>query len=165
MWTRSDPPNAQMEQVLKKQLGGFGDRPAGAKDPLWIFMDGTDHHLARVVADALRRDGHRVVDGAQGIALLLNLVSLGLSPVAPEVAVVVVCDIGMPLPEGLAVLRRLGEQGDYCPPFIPITDFSAEDIQKEARYLGALTILTKPLALNHLQGLVEQRRARFGVGR
>jgi DNA-binding response OmpR family regulator len=147
---------------MNNQPAGIDERPPGSKDPLWLLMEGTDHQLARLVVDALRSDGHQVVDGPRGMALLLNLASLGLSPVVPEVAVVVVCDPRMPMPEGLAVLGRLREQGDYCPPFIPVTESSAEQINNEARRLGALMILTKPLALNDLRGLVEQRRIRFG---
>jgi DNA-binding response OmpR family regulator len=156
-----------MKQAMTGQPGGSngGACPPTSREPIWILLERTDHQLAQLIVDALKNDGHRVVDGSRGMALLLNLVSLGLTPVAPEVAVVMICDAGMTIPETLAVLGTLREQGDYCPPFIPITESSAEDVQKQARRLGALSILTKPLILSHLRALVRERQMRFGSGR
>jgi DNA-binding response OmpR family regulator len=154
-----------MNQSLKAQLGGQNDRPPGRREPLWIFVERTDQRLAEAIVAVLRSDGHRVVDGSRGMALLLNLVSLGLSPIAPEVSVVMVCDAGMTVSKGLNVLSSLLDQGGYCPPFVPITEASAKDIQDEARQLGALAIFTKPVAMSHLRALVQQRRDRLGSGR
>lgn len=117
---RPDPSRTagQMNQTPKSDSGVSNDRP-GQKDPLWILLERADHQLAQLIVETLRNDGHRVMDGSQGMSLLLNLVSIGLSRVAPEVSAVVICDARTGISKRLAVLGRLLDQGDYCPPSFP----------------------------------------------
>jgi len=99
-----------------------------------IVVDDTAH-VRRMLAEMLRLDGFDVGgeagDGAQAVALCTTVE-----------ADVVVCDLRMPLVDGLDVTRRV----HALKPDLPIVLYTAyldADIEREARAAGAALVLTK----------------------
>ena len=69
---------------------------------------------------------------------------------------VVLCDINMPLLDGMGLLRRLCEQNLHRPEVIMLTGQATVETAIEAMKLGAYDYLTKPYRIAELAVLVEQ---------
>lgn len=113
--------------------------------------------LRRLMAGALRRDGHLVLEAADGSALLLDLdVAYLLSePADVKLASVIITDVRMPGRDGLSILRSMKEH-PFCPPVVLITAFGDAEVHEEARRLGAFAVLDKPFDLESLRSTVRQ---------
>jgi CheY-like chemotaxis protein len=120
---------------------------------LRVFLAEDDPQLRRLIAEQLRRDGHFVLEAADGAALLSDLGHVfwgdGLDPEQN----VIISDARMPGRGGLAVLHGI-RQFPWCPPFILITAFADEQIRAEARRLGVYRVFDKPFDLDELRELV-----------
>ena len=100
-----------------------------------------------LVADALRKDGHSVVEIADGAALHDAVVE----PCGRRIDLVV-SDICMPIVTGLAVLRSLREAGSELP-VVLMTGFGDDSLRREAAMLGAV-LFDKPFKLAVLRAAV-----------
>jgi response regulator NasT len=99
-----------------------------------IVVDDTVH-VRRMLAEMLRLDGFDVVgeasDGAEAVALCTTVD-----------ADVVVCDLRMPLVDGLDVTRRVRSLRPNLP-VVLYTAYLDAEIERQARAAGAALILTK----------------------
>ena len=107
-----------------------------------IAEDNTD--MREMIAEALRKDGHNVVEVGDGAALRRELDEHPLD--------LVISDICMPIVTGLAVLRSLRASGSPLP-VVLMTAFSDASVREEAVTLGAV-LFDKPFKLDALRTVV-----------
>lgn len=108
-----------------------------------------DPDMRGLVADALRRDGYRIVDFADGAELSHEVVEPTGEPLD-----LIVSDIHMPLVTGLAVLRGLRESRSRVP-VVLMTGFGDESVRAEAARLDAV-LFDKPFRLEDLRSVVRR---------
>ena len=106
-----------------------------------LYLAEDDEDLRDTLAWVLRRRGYVVEEGGDGRALRDRLAR------APLPALVIT-DVHMPGPSGLAVLEAARLTG-CAVPFLVITSFGDATTHSQARALGA-TLLDKPLDLSEL---------------
>jgi DNA-binding response OmpR family regulator len=120
-----------------------------------VFLAEDDAEMRQMIASALRRDGHIVLEARDGPGLLLELGHAYWGDLPDSTPTVVVSDLRMPGRDGLAILRGL-RQYDWCPPFILITGFGDRSIHEEAARLGAHAVFDKPFDLDQLRAAVNR---------
>ena len=108
--------------------------------------------MRRLVSEALRKDGHEVLEVPDGAALLDLLTRVTGAGSAHEPFDLVVSDDRMPVRSGLDVLEQLAT-AQLRPAFIVITAFANEDTRRRTERLGG-TLLEKPLMLSALREAV-----------
>jgi two-component system response regulator (stage 0 sporulation protein F) len=111
--------------------------------------------MRELIASALRRDGHLVLESAHGAGLLLDLGHAFFQDPADAPDSVIISDLRMPARDGLAILHGL-RRDPRCPPFILITGFGEPEVHREARRLGAHAVFDKPFDLAELRAAVNQ---------
>jgi DNA-binding NtrC family response regulator len=121
---------------------------ASPKAPILVAED--DLEMRRLVAATLRREGHDVVEMANGMELLDFL---ELSAERGTRYAAIVSDVRMPLLSGMDVLALL-QAASVDVPVILITAFGDVDTHAEAHDLGAFAILDKPFDMDALATLV-----------
>lgn len=121
---------------------------------LRVFLAEDDTQMRRMIAEALRRRGHAVLESPDGPALLSDLGRVFWGPCADGEDSVIVSDARMPGTGGLAILRGI-RQFPWCPPFILITAFGDEQTHQEAARLGVVRVLDKPFDLDDLLAVIE----------
>jgi CheY-like chemotaxis protein len=127
-------------------LGGAADGPTDTGRPLTIFLAEDDDDLRSMVAEILRKDGHRVIEARNGAELMADLCSGEINGPEPHEEPLIVTDLRLPIADGLSVIRGLRAQGRK-PRFILMTAFGDEETHREAVRLGALAVLDKPFDL------------------
>lgn len=105
--------------------------------------------LREMLSDCLTRAGHEVHtarDGAEALAALRRH--------RPDI---VLTDLNMPVMNGLDFIRaaRADEAGRGVPVLLLTTE-TAEEMQSQARIIGATGWLNKPFDERHILGLVDQ---------
>ncbi len=123
-----------------------------------VFLAEDDAEMRRLIASALRRDGHFVLEAHDGAGLLLELGHAYWGDLPDVTPTVVISDLRMPGRDGLAILRGL-RRFAWCPPFILITGFGDDSIHQEAARLGAGAVFDKPFDIDKLRAAV----ARLGL--
>jgi DNA-binding response OmpR family regulator len=118
-----------------------------------VFLAEDDAEMRQMIATALRRDGHFVLEARDGPGLLLEIGHAYWGDLPDSTPTVVISDLRMPGRDGLAILRGL-RQYDWCPPFILITGFGERSVHDEAARLGAHAVFDKPFDLDHLRAAV-----------
>jgi DNA-binding response OmpR family regulator len=123
-----------------------------------VFLAEDDGPMREMVASALRRDGHLVLESANGAGLLLDLghAFFGEGSDSPPDSLII-SDLRMPARDGLAILRGL-RRDPRCPPFILMTAFGDSEVHREARRLGAYAVFDKPFDLVELLAAVNEIR-------
>jgi two-component system cell cycle response regulator CpdR len=117
-----------------------------------ILVAEDDPEMRRLVVEALRKDGHDVLEASDGGRLLVRLAeAFNRNPTLGDVDVIV-SDIRMPVCSGLDLVERLFE-ARWRIACILITAFGDEQIRKRARAVGAL-LLDKPLSMRELRDAV-----------
>jgi DNA-binding response OmpR family regulator len=121
--------------------------------PTRILLAEDDPELRSLLAEALRRDGHQVMEVTNGTALDDVIRELAAqSPSHPHE--IVISDVRMPGRTGLSVLES--HRGcPWCPRFIFMTGFGDDELRAEARDLGAAAIIEKPFEFAELRDLLE----------
>jgi CheY-like chemotaxis protein len=117
-----------------------------------ILLAEDDTQFRSLLATALRRDGHQVVEASDGFELV-HWLATGTRSGAPLPFDLVISDIRMPGWSGmevLAAMKRLGR----VPPFLLITAFGDDQVEREARDLGAIATLSKPFDIDDLRAVV-----------
>src|SRR4051794_6727844 len=94
---------------------------------LRVFLAEDDVEMRRMVAAALRHDGHQVLEADTGEGLLLEVTRAFLNQGPRNAESVVISDVRMPGRDGLSVLRELRGH-DWCPPVIMITAFGDAEV-------------------------------------
>jgi CheY-like chemotaxis protein len=129
--------------------------PVSSQTPLRVFLADDDGETRRLIALALRRDGHFVLESPDGAALLLDLGHAFWGDDPDTRGSVIISDMYMPARDGLAILRGIRRHA-WCPPFILMTAFGDRLVHEEARRLGVHAVFDKPFELQALRLAVEQ---------
>ena len=124
-----------------------------AQIPIRVFLAEDDVEMRRLIAAALRRDGHFVLEARDGPGLLLEIGHAYWGDLPDPTPTVIVSDLRMPGRDGLAVLNGL-RQYAWCPPFILITGFGDASVHDQAARLGAEAVFDKPFDLDALRAAV-----------
>ncbi len=139
-----------MNQPLATEVQLFEEEAS-----LRVLLAEDDSSLRRLLALILRREGHEVVEAADGADLLEALAASLVDPRLPPFDLIV-CEKrlhGMP---GLSVLAGLRAR-DPATAFVLLTD--SVDVQRRARQLGAVA-LAAPLNVRAFQSAVRRSTQR-----
>ena len=117
-----------------------------------VFLGEDDSEMRSLVAAALRRDGHEVIEAADGLDLLFWVESQQASALRAR-RDVVVTDVRMPGASGLEVLAALRHSQPTIPVVI-VTGFGDADTHFTAHWLGASAVFDKPFDLAALRKTV-----------
>jgi CheY-like chemotaxis protein len=117
-----------------------------------VLVAEDDREMRRLVVEALRKDGHEVVEATDGGRLLVQLAVEFEGDHALQGVDLIVSDIRMPVCNGLDLAERLSE-ARWDVPCILMTAFGDDDIRRRARAVGAV-LLDKPLSLDELRSAV-----------
>jgi CheY-like chemotaxis protein len=121
---------------------------------LRVFLAEDDVEMRRLIATALRRDGHFVLEAPDGLGLLMDLGHAFWGDQEDRgIRSVIISDIRMPGRDGLEILRGICRM-HWCPPVILITAFGDRGLHAHAAALGAHAVLDKPFDLAALRDLV-----------
>jgi DNA-binding response OmpR family regulator len=118
-----------------------------------VLLADDDDEMRRLLADALRLDGHEVVEARDGTGLMSLVGSETFPTAAGRPAGVIVSDVRMPGATGLDVLREVRRRAPMTP-MVLITAFGDAEFRAEAHRLGADAVLDKPIDLHHLLEVV-----------
>ena len=118
-----------------------------------VLVADDDAAVRRSLNVALSRDGHQVAEAADGVETLTHALGGGFD--------VIVLDVAMPEPNGLAVCRRLRDAGDST----AILMLTARDLVEDrvaGLDAGADDYLVKPFALAELRARIRALLRRTG---
>jgi two-component system, response regulator, stage 0 sporulation protein F len=115
-----------------------------------VLLAEADVEMRWLIASALRRDGHFVLEAQDGPGLLLEIGHAYWGDLPDQTPTVIISDLRMPGRDGLAALDGL-RQHAWCPPFILVTGFGDEAVHHEAARLGARAVFDKPFDLDALR--------------
>ena len=135
-----------MNQPLATEVQLFEEEAS-----LRVLLAEDDRSLRRLLALILRRDGHEVVEAADGAELLEAMASSMVDPRMPPFDLIV-CEHGLPGMPGLSVLAGRRAR-DPATAFVLLTD--KVDVQRRARELGAVA-LAAPLTVRAFQAAVRR---------
>jgi CheY-like chemotaxis protein len=119
-----------------------------------ILVAEDDPEMRRLVADALRKDGHDVIEAKDGGSMLVRLAEAFREDHSLDRIDAIVSDMRMPVWNGLELLERLTEAG-WRIPSILMTAFGDDDTRRRAAHVGAM-LMEKPLALGELRTAVNR---------
>jgi CheY-like chemotaxis protein len=123
-----------------------------------VIVAEDDPEMRRLVVEALRKDGHHVVEAADGGRLLVQIAEAFDHDPSLSLVDVIVSDVRMPVCNGLELLERLAD-ARWRVPVILMTAFGDEDTRKRAERIGAV-LFDKPLSLGALREAVNRLAAR-----
>ncbi len=118
-----------------------------------ILLAEDDDEMRRFLADILRKDGYNVIEVKTGFELLFMIEKEILNPKDSLGIDLIISDIRMPGTSGLSVLARI-RQLDGLLPVLLITAFGDEETHREAKRLGAFSVLNKPFDLDDFRTAV-----------
>ena len=120
-----------------------------------------DRALREMLLALFRADGHEVVVVTNGPDLLDTLEALRRGDEGTRKFDLAVADIRMPGMTGLRAFSKLG-RGPNIPPVVFMTAFGDDEVHEEARLMGALAVLDKPIDLDELLAFVNKVLASKG---
>jgi two-component system, response regulator, stage 0 sporulation protein F len=127
---------------------------------LTVVLAEDDDGLRSMLAEALRRDGCRVIEVSDGAALLAGMTRAPFDGTSVDEYLLLITDARMPKLDGLGAIRALHARGRR-PRFVLMAAIVDADLKAEARQLGAMAILQKPFDLQDLRFVVNQTVRRF----
>lgn len=113
-----------------------------------VLVAEDDPDMRTLVVEALRRDGHKVTEAADGGRLLVCLAECFERDPSMRDIDVIVSDVRMPVCSGLDLVERLHE-ARWDVPCILMTAFCDDELRRRAETVGAL-LLDKPLSMSDL---------------
>ena len=128
---------------------GQPTRRDGTPRPAHILVAEDDCELRELVVESLRKDGHEVVDVADGCQLLMRITNRYRLRPHPDPIDLIVSDIRMPVVNGLDIAQGLRD-AHWKTPLVLITAFSDPETQARADELGAV-LLDKPFKMSALR--------------
>lgn len=117
-----------------------------------VLVAEDDPEMRRLVVEALRKDGHNVLEASDGGRLLVLLAAAFDRDPTLGAVDVIVSDVRMPVCSGLDLIERLFE-ARWRVACILITAFGDDQIRRRARAVGAL-LLDKPFSMRDLRDAV-----------
>jgi two-component system response regulator FixJ len=130
-------------------------QPRAAAGRRRVLLAEDDHDLLQLLARVLQREGYEVVTAEDGVGLLAELEATTWADPARRFGAVV-ADVNLPGLGALEVLAGLGSADAAATPVVLVTAHADEAVRAEARRLGAVAVLEKPLALDELRRAVRQ---------
>lgn len=115
-----------------------------------VLLAEGDREMRSVIAAALRRDGHEVLEAHDGARLLDLIASSLVDRAGGGIPEIIVSDIQMPQRSGLEVLAGL-RRDDWVTPVILLSPSADLAMHAEAYRLGADVVLDKPLDVDDLR--------------
>jgi signal transduction histidine kinase/CheY-like chemotaxis protein len=149
--------------ACEPQPAAPAEKPAPERRSHRIMLIEDNEDARRTLAAALKLDGHQVHEAGDGITGIAEL-----ARVNPDVAVV---DIGLPGVDGYKVAQTLRGTGHDRMVLIALTGYGQPDSLRRAREAGFDEYVTKPIAPEQLERLMDvaiaarARRALPGTGR
>ena len=122
------------------------------RGPFRVLLAEDDDAMRTLVADALRSDGHDVVELADGGRLLVDIAARLKAGGHGEALDLIVSDIRMPVCSGLQILSALRD-AHWRTPVILMTAFGDEATRRHAESLSAV-LFDKPFDLDDLRTAV-----------
>src|ERR1035441_4075980 len=107
-----------------------------------VLVAEDDPEMRRLVVEALRKDGHEVMEATDGGRMLVRLAEAFDRDPALLSVDVIVSDMRMPVCNGLDLLERLAE-ARWRIPCILMTAFGDDETRKRVDRIGAV-LLDKP---------------------
>jgi two-component system cell cycle response regulator CpdR len=123
-----------------------------------VLVAEDDPEMRRLVVEALRKDGHEVMEATDGGRMLVRLAEAFDRDPALLSVDVIVSDMRMPVCNGLDLLERLAE-ARWRIPCILMTAFGDDETRKRVDRIGAV-LLDKPLSLDVLRATVRRHARR-----
>jgi CheY-like chemotaxis protein len=127
---------------------------------LSVLVADDDEDMRALIAEALRFDGHDVVETRDGVELLDRLSEMVHDP--SRRPAVVVTDLLMPNLSGLGVLAAL-RRARWDVPVILITAMNDASVLTVAERFGAVTMFRKPVNIDNLRTAVLNAKAAVRV--
>ncbi len=146
-----------LEQLLLSQASGMEDIVRSMTQgrtvrPRRLVLVEDDAEMRRLVAEALREDGHSVTELEDGRAFLeLLRLPEGTNPL--RCADLVITAGRMPGCSGLDVIRAMRRLAPQVPDVL-VTAFGSPETHEEAFALGAAAVIDKPFDLDELREVV-----------
>jgi len=123
-----------------------------------VLVAEDDPEMRRLVVEALRKDGHEVLEATDGGRMLVRLAEAFDRDPALLSVDVIVSDMRMPVCSGLDLLERLAE-ARWRIPCILMTAFGDDETRKRVDRIGAV-LLDKPLSQDVLRATVRRQARR-----
>ncbi|MFV2073862.1 MAG: sigma-54-dependent transcriptional regulator [Thermoanaerobaculales bacterium] len=117
------------------------------QQPPRVLLIDDDRNFRRVTALALREDGYEVFDAANGRE--------GLERLSKQTVDVTLCDLNMPVMDGMEFLQSHGERGVESP-VIVVTAYGSIESAVEAMRSGAFDYVTKPVNRGALRVAIDR---------
>ncbi len=154
--SRGTSEGMSMQEAGRDCPGASADpRPPAATRASQVLLAEDDATLRPLIASVLRADGYEVVEAGDGLELLAHIETMLTDGCERGARFLVVADIEMPGLSGLDVLAIL-RCAYRTTPVILLTAFGDDEIHAEARELGALALLDKPVSLDALRVAVQE---------
>jgi two-component system cell cycle response regulator CpdR len=144
---RNDERSSASRRAARRQGGTIAAQYECSVSRILVAED--DAEMRRLIVEALRKDGHDVIEASDGGQLQVAIADESFRDPALSQLGGVVSDVRMPVCGGLDVLERLVLRQQHVP-FILITAFGDDETRRRAKRLGAL-LLDKPLSLDVLR--------------
>lgn len=145
--------HAQRAQAGRRPLRPRRERPRALRRESTILLVEDDDEMRSLLARALRRDGHRVVEAKDGEEAL-DWLGLSLFDGSLErIPSLIVSDIRLPNFTGIELLEGLLCATEAIPTIL-ITGFPDAQIRADAEELGAECVMEKPFDLDELRAAV-----------
>ena len=117
-----------------------------------VLIAEDDEEMRRLIAIALSRDGHRVVQAADGTQLVDQVLESMKSGIPVDL---VVTDVRMPGVSGFEAVSWIRDLGCRAP-VVVITAFADPALKATGSHLGVVAVLDKPFELDDLKSLVRR---------
>jgi two-component system alkaline phosphatase synthesis response regulator PhoP len=121
--------------------------------PLEVLLAEQDENLRFEMAQVLREDGHQVIEARDGSDLTADLACAYLAGSESMDPPLLIVDGRLPVAGSLSIVRAARARGLF-PRFVLLNASEDMDAHCEARRLGALAVLTKPVDLMALRNVV-----------
>jgi two-component system cell cycle response regulator CpdR len=119
-----------------------------------VLVAEDDPEMRRLVAEALRRDWHDVIEASDGGQLLVRIAEEFHRRATLREIDLIVTDVRMAVCTGLELAETLAEDG-WTIPCILITAFGDDETRARAGRIGAV-LIDKPLSLEELRATVNR---------
>ena len=119
-----------------------------------VLVAEDDPEMLRLVVDALRGDGHEVIEAPDGGRMLVRLAELFDADPRLRSIDVILADVRMPVCSGLDLLERLAE-ARWKVPCILMTAFGDDETRRRAHRIGAV-LFDKPVGMDTLRVAVRE---------
>lgn len=135
------PPSSESERNHTKE--------PERKNARSILLAEDDREMRKMLADALRRAGYKVLECPDGLQLLNQIGAVLFLHEEGEPIDLIISDVRMPGASGQEVLEQLHNCQGF-PPMILITAFGDELAHAKAEWFGAAAMFDKPFDVDKL---------------